>query len=66
MKLNDISIPHQQAIEMMKDQLLIVLFNRLGGKASIPVSEVDGTGKFNLTFCLNRETNEFEFEVIGK
>jgi len=64
--LNDLSYDHQQAIEAMKSQLLIVLLNRLGGAADIPVSEVDGTGKFNLAFSLDPDTRIFHFVVQEK
>ena len=39
---------HAAAINAMKLQLLIVLVNRLGGKVSVPVQEVDATGQFLL------------------
>ena len=59
--IKDLSYHHQQAIEAMKSQLLIVLINRLGGKVDIPVAEVDGTGPFNLAFKLDAETRTFSF-----
>lgn len=64
--IRDLSYAHQQAIEAMKSQLLIVLINRLGGAADIPISEVDGTGKFNLAFSLDPDTKTFHFEVQEK
>lgn len=66
MKISDLSYEHQQAVEAMKSQLLIVLVNRLGGTADIPVSEIDGTGKFNLAFRLDPETRTFHFSVQTK
>jgi len=39
-KGSDFSAEHRQAIEMMKDQLLIVLINRLGGTVDIPVTTI--------------------------
>lgn len=66
MKIEDLSYDHQQAIEAMKSQLLIVLFNRLGGKVEIPVSEIDGTGKFNLAMKLDAASRTFHFEVQEK
>ncbi len=35
---------HADVIDNFKDQLLLVLIERLGGDISIPVSEVDNTG----------------------
>lgn len=35
---------HAAVLDDMKDQLLLVLLQRLGGDVSIPVSEVDATG----------------------
>lgn len=32
-------------LQRLKDQLLIVLIKRLGGKVDLPVSEVDDTGQ---------------------
>ncbi len=60
MNLNDLSVPHQQVIEMFKDQLLIVLIKRMGGKVSIPVAELDDTGKDNLAFSLVDRVFHFE------
>lgn len=62
----DPSYPHQQAIEAMKSQLLIVLINRLGGNVEIPVAEIDGTGPFNLAMQLDPETRAFTFTVQEK
>ncbi|MCJ2020557.1 hypothetical protein MKK84_24540 [Methylobacterium sp. E-065] len=62
----DLSYPHQQAVEAMKSQLLIVLINRLGGSLEIPVEEVDGTGAFNLLFELKPDGRTFAFEVVRK
>ncbi len=62
--IKDLSYAHQQAIEAMKSQLLIVLVNRLGGSVDIPVKEIDGTGAFNLAMSLNGDV--FHFEVLKK
>ena len=59
--LSDISRAHQQAIEAMKDQLLIVLIRRLGGTVKIPVAEVDATGGSALAMSLDQTTREFTF-----
>jgi hypothetical protein len=63
---DELSYEHQQAIQVMLPQLLIVLFNRLGGKADIPVAEIDGTGKFNLAMRMDPKTRVFHFEVQEK
>lgn len=64
--IKDLSYAHQQAIEAMKSQLLIVLINRLGGVADIPVAEIDGTGKFVLAMQMDQATRSFHFEVQTK
>ncbi len=64
--IKDLSYPHQQAVEAMKSQLLIVLINRLGGSVDVPVSEVDGTGQFNLAMKMDQGTRTFHFEVQAK
>jgi len=66
LKASDFSPEHRQMIELMKDQLLIVLINRLGGKVSIPVAEIDATGQFNLSLMLDQATKVFHFEVGKK
>lgn len=62
----DLDAIANMAIEAMKSQLLIVMVNRLGGKVSIPVSEVDATGSFLLAMQLNVEQREFVFTVVRK
>lgn len=39
---------HAQAMDDFKDQLLLVMVKRLGGKVSIPVEEADRTGGYVL------------------
>jgi hypothetical protein len=51
---------HAAAIDDMKDQLLLVLIARLGGKVDIPVAEIDGTGDRMLLMSLNGRTFHFE------
>lgn len=43
---------HADAMDDFKDQLLIVFLKRLGGKVSIPVTEMDDTGQDNLTLSV--------------
>lgn len=38
---SEISQAHHDALSAMKDQLIIVLIERLGGNVSIPVEEID-------------------------
>ncbi len=55
---------HADLIDAFKEQLLIVFLNRLGGKVSIPVSEVDATGSFTLSF--NVRDGVFNFQIGRK
>lgn len=55
---------HAQVIDDFKDQLLIVLLKRLGGKISIPVAEVDDTRRDVAVFHV--ENDAFQFEVRKK
>lgn len=64
MDLNEISVEHQQVIEAMKDQLLLVLINRLGGKVEIPAAEVDGTGGMKMLMRVENGKT-FIFEVVA-
>lgn len=64
--LNQLSGPHAAVIEMLKDQLLIVLIKRLGGKVDLPCAEVDDTAGDNLAFSVDQETRVFHFEVWRK
>lgn len=56
---------HVAAIEAMKEQLLIVFLKRLGGKASIPVAEIDDTGQDMFAFRMD-ENRVFHFEIMKK
>lgn len=64
--ISDLSYEHQQAINAMLPQLLIVLVNRLGGAVDIPVGEIDGTGKFNMAMQVDNERRYFRFVVRKK
>ncbi len=44
---------HAAVLDDYKDQLLIAFVRRMGGKVSIPVAEVDQTGRFLLSFSVN-------------
>lgn len=55
---------HTAALDDFKDQLLLVLIQRLGGKVCIPIAEADNTGGF---VCMMRiEDGAFHFEVNKK
>lgn len=56
------------AIDNMKDQLLLVLINRLGGDVTIPVSEIDDTGGLVLSMQLQqfRPAPSFRFVLERK
>ncbi len=56
---------HADAIDSMKDQLLIVLLKRLGGNVKIPVAEIDGTGGDLVSMALT-PNHEFHFVVSQK
>ncbi len=56
---------HAAVMDDLKDQLLIVLLKRLGGVASIPVTEVDDTGQDMLAFRID-ENRVFHFELRKK
>lgn len=55
---------HAKVLDDFKDQLLLVLVQRLGGKVAIPVSEVDGTG--GLVMTMSVENGVFHFEIGRK
>ena len=48
----DLAPEHTALLDDLKDQLLIVFLRRLGGKASIPVEEVNDTGGLLLAFSV--------------
>jgi hypothetical protein len=51
---------HAAVIDNMKDQLILVLIARLGGKLDIPVAEIDGTGDRVLMMSVVGRTFHFE------
>lgn len=50
---------HPDVIDDLKDQLLIAFLRRLGSKISIPVKEIDETGRFLCSF--NVDNGNFNF-----
>jgi hypothetical protein len=53
---------HAAVLDDLKDQLLIVFLKRLGGKATIPLAEMDDTGLDLLTFAVRDKQFIFEIE----
>lgn len=51
------------ALEQMKDQLLVVLIKRLGGAVVIPVAEIDDTGGVRMDMVFDQEARTITFEV---
>lgn len=62
--IGDLGPLHRQLIDAYKDQLIIVLLNRLGTPVSIPVAEVDATGEFAV--LMNVKDGAFNFTVVRK
>ncbi len=56
---------HAAVLDNLKDQLLLVLIERLGGDITIPVAEVDDTGGKLLSMSLDTVKQEFHF-VLGR
>ena len=57
---------HADAIDNLKEQLLLVLINRLGGDLKIPADEIDATGGMVLQMSLDGDTRVFHFVVSKK
>lgn len=55
---------HADVIDDFKDQLLIVLLRRLGSAVTIPVREVDDTGRYVCSFSVKNDA--FNFQVTEK
>jgi len=60
----DAAPEHAQVLDDFKDQLILVMVKRLGKKISIPVSEVDETGKYMLEMAV--KDNAFHFNLREK
>lgn len=54
-----------EQISKFKDQLLIVLIKRLGGKVDIPIKEADDTGR-DVLLMTSDPVNGFHFEIEKK
>jgi hypothetical protein len=58
---------HEIALEVMGRQVITVLVQRMGGKVSIPMSEIDGTNQWLLGFSLdvpNRPTGDLKTDAM--
>lgn len=55
---------HAAMIDDLKDQLLIAFVKRLGRNVSVPVKEIDETGRYTLSF--NIENGMFNFHLREK
>lgn len=55
---------HAAVLDDFKDQLLLVLIRRLGGKVDIPLEEMDDTGGLLCAFSV--EDKIFKFELRKK
>lgn len=53
---------HAAVIDVFKEQLLLAFLRRLGGKVSVPVSEVDETSGFTLMMSVRDGTFHFELQ----
>lgn len=63
--------PHADLMEAMRDDLLLVLMNRLCSQAGttsidIPVSEIDDAGRFLLALSVDFDKRIFHFELQEK
>jgi hypothetical protein len=55
---------HAAVLDNFKDQLLIALVERLGGKVTVPVADVDATGRY--VMLMSVRDGHFEFELQAK
>jgi len=55
-----------EKLAMIKDQLLIVLANRLEGVVIIPVAELDGTGEFIMDLAVDQAAQTISLNVKKK
>jgi hypothetical protein len=61
---HEVGPAHAALIDRFNKQLLIVFLKRLGGKATVPVDEVDDTGQDLLSF--NVVDGVFNFSLSKK
>jgi len=51
---------------LFRNQLLICAVNKLGGKVTIPVSDVDGTGAWMMSMSIDQVAKTFTLETRKK
>jgi hypothetical protein len=54
------------ALNRMRNDLLIVFLNRIGGTLELHASEIDRAGSFVMTMEINPETRVFRFTTVKK
>lgn len=52
--------------QLFRQQLFLVLLDRLGGEVTIPVSEVDATGKFVMNLHIDQDAKNFTLQLVRK
>ena len=57
---------HADVLEHFKEQLLIVMLKRLGGKLEVPLKEMDDTGGDMMALALDPDTKIFHFTIVKK
>ena len=62
--IRDIAPEHAAAMDDFKDQLLVALLHRLGDRVTVPIAEVDATGRFIVLMSIN--DGAFNFIVQEK
>jgi len=50
---------------LFRQQLMLVMLDRLGGEVTIPVAEVDATGRFTMSMDVNQLAGTFTLK-LGK
>jgi hypothetical protein len=55
-----------ETMDLFRNQLLIVLANRLGGNIAIPAAEVDGTGGYLLSLEIDPDARTFALQTRKK
>ncbi len=62
--IRDIAPEHAAAMDDFKDQLLVALLHRLGDRVTVPIAEVDATGRFIVLMSI--KDGAFNFIVQEK
>jgi hypothetical protein len=53
-------------LRRIRDLMLIVLANRLGGDLDVPIAEIDDTGQFALTIAFSKRLGVFRLTLTRK